>query len=433
MPSTTKIDAVKLEPFWWEAAPRPVLAPPAVPDRIDVAIVGSGYTGLSAALTLARGGASVAVFEAGALGQGASSRNGGGYGLGLKVKFSELTRRGGLETAKALYTEQAESGKYLVRLIRDEGIECHLVEQGRFTGAHAPAKYDAMARELELQQKHLDIDAEMVPRTDQSAFVGTARYHGGQWSRFGGHLHPALYHQGLLNSVLAAGVVVVPETRVTKIDRDPSGFTLAAGGHSVKAGNVVVATNGYSGPVTGWLRRRLIPIQSQMIATEPLDPTVVERLLPAQRMIGDTYNLKHYYRASPDGTRILFGGRAGGEEIDDPKLSGAHLHRRLIRLFPELAGVGLSHSWAGFLGFTFDFLPHMGVHSGVHYALGYCGSGVMLSTYFGHKLGLRILGAPDAASPFDDRRFTTRPFYTGTPWFLSAVMAYYAWRDSRYL
>ena len=433
MPTTTETNDVKLEPFWWEAAPRPVLAPPAVPDRVDVAVVGSGYTGLSAALTLARGGASVAVFEAGALGQGASSRNGGGYGLGLKVTFSELTRRVGLETAKALYTEQAEAGKYLVRLIQGEGIECHLVEQGRFTGAHAPAKYDAMARELELQQKHLDIDAEMVPKADQSSFVGTERYHGGQWSRFGGHLHPALYHQGLLNSVLAAGVVVVPETRVTKIDRDPTGFKLAGGGHSVKAGNVVVATNGYSGSVTGWLRRRLIPIQSQMIATEPLDPTVVERLLPAQRMIGDTYNLKHYYRASPDGTRILFGGRAGGEEIDDPKLSGAHLHRRLIRLFPELAGVGLSHSWAGFLGFTFDFLPHMGVHSGVHYALGYCGSGVMLSTYFGHKLGLRILGAPDAASPFDDRRFTTRPFYTGTPWFLSAVMAYYAWRDSRYL
>lgn len=433
MPITTETDNVKLEPFWWEAAPRPVLAPPSIPDRVDVAVVGSGYTGLSAALTLARGGASVAVFEAGAPGQGASSRNGGGFGLGLKVSFGELMGRVGLEPAKALYTEVAEARKFLVNLVREEEIACHLVEPGRFTGAHAPAKYDAMARDLELQHKHLDMDAEMVPKADQSLFVGTKRYFGGKWMRFGGHLHPALYHQGLLDRVLAAGAMVVPQTRVTKIGREPGGFTVIAGGRAVKAGNVVVATNGYSGPVNGWLRRRLIPIQSQIIVTEPLNPAVVERLLPARRMIGDTYNLNHYYRASPDGTRILFGGRAGGEEIDDPKRSGLHLHRRLIGLFPELAGVGLTHSWAGFLGFTFDFLPHMGVHDGVHYALGYCGSGVTLSTTFGHKLGLRILGAPDAASPFNDRRFTTWPFYTGTPWFLSAVMAYYAWRDSRYL
>jgi glycine/D-amino acid oxidase-like deaminating enzyme len=393
MPATATTDDVKLEPFWWEAAPRPTGAAPDVPERADVAIVGSGYTGLSAALTLARGGASVVVFEAGPIGQGASSRNGGGYGHGLMVPFSELTRRVGLEPAKAIFNELSVSEKHLIDFVRDEGIECHFVARGRFTGAYAPAKYDSMARELELQQKH----------------------------------------QGLLDRVLDAGVAVVPETRVTKIERAGGEFTLTAGNHTIKAGNVVIATNGYSGPVNGWLRRRLIPIQSQMIATEPLDPAVVARLLPEKRMVGDTYKLKHYYRASPDGTRILFGGRAGGEEINDPKRSGIHLHRRLTRLFPELAGVGLTHSWAGFVAFSFDYLPHMGVRDGIHYAMGYCGSGVMLSTYFGHKLGRRILGAPDAGSPFENRRFSTRPFYTGKPWFLSAVMAYYAWRDSRYL
>ena len=433
MPATATTDDVKLEPFWWEAAPRPTGAAPDVPERADVAIVGSGYTGLSAALTLARGGASVVVFEAGPIGQGASSRNGGGYGHGLMVPFSELTRRVGLEPAKAIFNELSVSEKHLIDFVRDEGIECHFVARGRFTGAYAPAKYDSMARELELQQKHLDVDAEMVPRANQSSFVGTELYHGGLWQRFGGHLHPALYHQGLLDRVLDAGVAVVPETRVTKIERAGGEFTLTAGNHTIKAGNVVIATNGYSGPVNGWLRRRLIPIQSQMIATEPLDPAVVARLLPEKRMVGDTYKLKHYYRASPDGTRILFGGRAGGEEINDPKRSGIHLHRRLTRLFPELAGVGLTHSWAGFVAFSFDYLPHMGVRDGIHYAMGYCGSGVMLSTDFGHKLGRRILGAPDAGSPFENRRFSTRPFYTGKPWFLSAVMAYYAWRDSRYL
>ncbi|MDP6788006.1 MAG: FAD-binding oxidoreductase [Rhodospirillales bacterium] len=433
MPTTVTTDEVKLEPFWWEAAPRPTGVPTEVPERVDVAVVGSGYTGLSAALTLARGGANVAVFEAGVPGEGASSRNGGGFGHGLKVPFSELTRRIGLEPAKALFNEHAASRKHLIDFIRDEGIECHFVNRGRFTGAHAPAKYDSMARELAFEQKHLDMDAEMAPRSDQSSFVDTELYHGGLWTRFGGHLHPALYHQGLLDRALAAGAVIVPQTRVARIERAGAEFTLAAGNHTVKADNVIIATNGYSGPVNGWLRRRLIPIQSQMIATEPLDPAVVARLLPEQRMIGDTYQLKHYYRASPDGTRILFGGRAGGEELNDPKRSGVHLHRRLTRLFPELAGVGLTHSWAGFVAFSFDYLPHFGVQGGIHYALGYCGSGVMLSTYFGHKLGQRILGAPGAGSPFENRRFSTRPFYTGKPWFLSAVMAYYAWRDSRYI
>lgn len=426
-------DDVKLQPIWWEEAPRPAPASEALPDRVDVAVVGSGYTGLSAALTLARGGANVAVLEAGVVGEGASSRNGGGIGLTLKAPFGTLVKTVGLETAKALYEETAASRRYLIQLIRDEGIDCHVIEAGRFTGAHAPAHFDTMARDLELQRQHLDMDAEMVPKADQPNFVGTEHYFGGKWLRFGGHLHPALYHQGLLERALKAGAQVVPETRVMRIERNGGDFTLSAGNRTLKAGNVVVATNGYSEPVSGWLRRRLIPIQSQMIATEPLDADVVERLLPKQRMIGDTCNLSHYYRPSPDGRRILFGGRAGGEEINDPKRSGVHLYRRLTSLFPELAGVRVTHSWAGFVAYTFDYLPHMGVRDGIHYAAGYCGSGVTLATYFGHKVGQRILGAAEAASPFDDRRFSTRPFYTGKPWFLSVVMAYYAWRDSRYL
>ena len=420
---------VKLEPYWWEAAPRPFVAPAVLPSNVDVAIVGSGYTGLNAALTLARGGRSVCVFESGRPGEGASSRNGGGFGFGLRLPFGRLIGRVGLARAKALYGGHTESRQYLVHLVASEGIDCRLVENGRFTGAHAPGHYEAMGRDLELQKTHLGTDGEMVPRAEQNRVIGTDHYHGGRLLDHGGYLHPALYHRGLLDLVSKAGALLAAHTAVDGIRREGGGFTLATRGGAVAARDVIVATNGYTGRFDRWLRRRLIPIQSQIIATEPLAGGLVERLLPDKRMIGDTCNLSHYYRPSPDGERILFGGRAGGTEIGDPRRSGAHLYRRMTALFPDLAGTRVTHSWAGFIAYTFDTLPHITRRDGIHYAAGYCGSGVTLATYFGHKLGLRILGAPEAATPFDELSFPTRPLYGGRPWFLPPVMLFLGLRD----
>ena len=422
-------DDVKLEPYWWEAAPRPRPVCATVPGRVDVAIVGAGYTGLSAGLAIARAGRSVVVFEAGDPGEGASSRNGGGFGPSIKIPFGRLAAKVGVEPTKAFFREALRAQDYLAEFIESEGIDCHFAKVGRFTGAHRPKDYDDMGRDLDLQRRHLGVEAEMVPKAEQHREVGTDHYYGGRLLHYGGSLHPALYHQGLLDRVVRAGVVVAWSTPVTGIRSEAGGFTVAAGGAAVSARDVVVATNGYTGPLSPWLRRRIIPIQSQIIVTEPMAPEVMDRLIPNRRMLGDTCRLHHYYRPTPDGTRLLFGGRAGAWEAD-PRGSGAHLYGRMTALFPDLKDVRITHSWTGFTGYTFDMMPHMGVHDGVHYAVGFCGSGTAMALYLGHKIGLRVLGSPEAANVFDNRHYPTRPLYRGNPWFLPPLLLYYGWRDS---
>ncbi|MGH6954311.1 MAG: NAD(P)/FAD-dependent oxidoreductase, partial [Alphaproteobacteria bacterium] len=200
----------------------------------------------------------------------------------------------------------------------------------------------------------------------------------------------------------------------------------------VVARDAIVATDGYAlgqGGVLGHLRRRIIPIRTYIAATEPVPDDVARQVLPGGRPVIDTHKVVFHIQPSPDGERILFGGRAGRDDGSLEATAG-RLHRHFARLFPALEGVRVSHCWDGFFGFSFDQLPHIGAHDGVHYALGYCGTGIPLGTYLGHKLALRVLGAAGAETAFDERRFPTIPLYTGEPWFLPALVRYYAFRDS---
>ena len=421
-------DDVRFEPYWWEKAPRLEAPRVTLPSEADVAIIGSGYAGLSAALPLLRGGRSALVLEAEQPGIGASSRNGGAIGATLRISFSRMIDMFGLEKAEAYYRGVRAARRHICELIEREGIECDLARVGRFTGAHVPGDYETLARDCDALEKHFSGDAVMVPRSEQHNYIGSAHYHGGRFFKGDGNLHPAKLHQGLLDRVVAAGATVAARTRVDGFARDGDRFVLHVGERRIRARELIVATNGYTGRMSGWLRRRLIPLQSQIIATEPLDAATIGRLIPGPRQIGDTCRLHHYYRTSPDGTRILFGGRAGATEVDDPGRSGRHLYRRLVALFPELAGIRITHSWAGFIAYTFDHLPHVAQVDGVHYVAGFCGSGVAMANYLGHKTGLRVLGSPDAATVFDSVH-PGRPLYTGKPWFLPPIVWYLDWRD----
>jgi glycine/D-amino acid oxidase-like deaminating enzyme len=269
----------------------------------------------------------------------------------------------------------------------------------------------------------------MVPRAEQHREIGSDFYHGGRMTPNDARLHPGLYHQGLLDRVTNAGAAIAANTPVTRIERDGDEFRVHTPCGAVTARDVVVGTNGYTGGAVPFLERRMIPVRSQMIATEPLPEALMARLMPQGRLINDTKRTRNYYRPSPDGKRILMGGRPTLR--DAPlEVSARHLRDFLVRVFPELAETRITHSWDGKLGFTFDQLPHIGVHDGIHYAGGYLGSGVAMATYLGHKMGLRVLGSPEARTPLDDRYFPTMPFYRGKPWFLATIAAYYRLRDS---
>jgi glycine/D-amino acid oxidase-like deaminating enzyme len=420
----------RFEPIWWEAAgPAPLDETP-LPAGVDVAVVGAGFTGLSAALALLRAGRSVLVLDAGVPGKGASTRNGGMIGSGHRVGLGGLTRRYGRQTALTLLKEGLAAQDFTMDLIERELIACHLVRCGRFRGAWRPADYEAMGRELDELRRAIGLKADMVTRKEQHREVASDAYSGGVVYHRHGGLHPGLFHWGLLARVQAAGGAVAGRTPVTAILREAGGLEVTTPRGRISARDVVVATNGYTGALTPALRRRLVPVPSYMVATEPLPAGTLERLIPGGRMIVESRSRHCYFRPSPNGRRLLFGGRAAVNVVDTRR-SARILHRLMTSVFPELAAVRSSHSWRGFVAFSRDYLPHLGRRDGVHFALAYNGSGVAMAPYLGYKVAQKVLGRSEGDSPFDATPFRAIPFYTGRPWFLPAVELAYRWRDRR--
>lgn len=424
------LENTKLAPYWWDQAPRPEIERPELPAEVDIAIVGSGYTGLNAALTALRGGKSVAVFDAEQAGHGASSRNGGGVGnYPYKLSYGATETIFGEADAKRLWAEGKASVDYLEALLEREQIQAYFVRSGRYLGAHKPGKMAAVRSDARVLQEKLDAEIDIVEVADQENHIGSTFYHGGRFNRRDGVIHPAHYHSGLLDRVRQAGGLIIDGTRVTGIRREAAGLTVETDRGAVKAGQAAIGANGYTDGALPTLVRRVIPVASQMIATEELPEDLVRRLAPKGNMIIDTKRTVHYYRPSHDGKRILMGGRPllKDSEAED---AAPHLRRFMVDVWPELKDVEITHAWGGKLGFTFDKLPHIGEVDGVHYACGYLGSGVAMSGYLGHKMGLRMLGDPAGETALDGRAFPTMPFYSGNPWFLSVVAAYYRVRDS---
>ena len=421
-------DEFQATPYWWDKTPRPTCTDTTLPGQTDVLIVGSGYTGLNAGLVTARSGLDTVIVDAESAGWGCSSRNGGQLSGEIKPGYAELSRRYGHDRACAIVLEARKGLDWIGEFIRTEAIDCDFKRSGRLHAAHRPRQFALQAHEFRHQTKGLELAGHLVEKADLRSEIDSPFYHGGLVIDSHASLDPARYHQGLYDRALASGCRIIGNCRVTKINRNKDGFEVVTEQGRIRASKVIIATSGYTGSATPWHRRRIIPIGSYMLATELLDTSLVRQLIPNDRVISDTRKLVVYFRASPDGRRILFGGRVSLKETD-PLRSAPPLRLEMLRIFPQLAQAKISRAWMGFVGYTFDKLPHLGEDNGLYYAMGYCGSGICLASYFGRRIGEQAAAHPGAAIAMNGLKFATRPLYQGNPWFLAPTIRYYQIKD----
>jgi glycine/D-amino acid oxidase-like deaminating enzyme len=406
----------------------PVQPSQPLPTSVDVLIVGAGYTGLSAARETATAGRSTLVLDAGELGAGCSSRNGGQVAYSIKPSFESLRRRFGADTAFRICREGFDAVSHL-RLLAATEIDCGWREDGCFVGAHTARHFAIMAREAERQSPGLEQQINVISRSEQHAEIDSDFYHGGCVYSDDASVDPARMFRALLDRALRSGATVVDRCPVSAINSDRDGFEALTPRGTVRARQVLLATNGYSGPLSPWHRRRVIPIGSYQIATVPLGSALVRSLIPRGRNIVDSRRVVVYFRPSTDGERIIFGGRAALAE-QDPLACVPRLRRMMVDILPRLKSVELSHAWVGWVAYTFDTLPHLGRHEGVYYCMGYCGQGVSLAPYLGMRIGQQMLGLSEGRTALDGLPFPSRPYYFSKPWFLAPSVFVYRTLDA---
>jgi glycine/D-amino acid oxidase-like deaminating enzyme len=420
--------------YWWEAAPPRTTAsvPLPLPQHVDVAIVGSGFTGLSAALTLLRAGRSVAVLERDAPGCGASTRNGGQVGSGnQKFRVKRLIELRGRRKAEALLREGVSMLDYIEHLIGSEGIECHFSRCGRFRGAIRPEHYEAMARDMEDLRAVAGVESFMVPRPEQHTEIGSDLFHGGSVLPNDASLHHGLYHSGLIARIESAGGHVLGWAGVDAISSTPGGFLVKTVRGELSARDVIIATNGYTDGLVPELGRRIVPIGSALIATGEIPEDIFARLMPKNRVYGNTNRVFSYFRAAPAERRIVWGGRVGRLAQNRSPRAFRHLARDLLRAFPDVRDVPITHAWDGMIGYTYDEMPHLGrTSAGMHYAIGYCGTGVSRATYFGHKIALQVIGDASGRTAFDELDFPSYPAHPIAKQAVPMVETWYRVRDT---
>lgn len=415
--------------YWLETAPRPDLGPAAeLPKRTDVAVIGGGYTGVSAARNLARAGIDVTVVERATLGAGASTRNGGFVLPGYKRSTRALVKQLGIIAARDLHEASLAAVRFVTEFVAKEAPDCDYQQSGHLILAAKPAHYGALAREHEVLAKAFHYKTELIPRDrlHKEELIATA-YHGALLDPQGGGINPAKLFWALAASARRAGARFVEQVEVHRVRRASGVFMLHTSAGDLMARDVIVATNGYSGAAVPAFRRRIVPVGSYVIATAPLGPSVSRQLLPRNRVVSDTRNLLSYFRVAAD-TRMVFGGRVSFGTVRG--YDGAKkLNDAMCALFPRLLGTDIDYHWSGLVGMTWDQLPHAGVRDGMHYAMGYNGHGVALATYLGARIGQSLAGGDDLR-PFAARQFRAIPMYLGRPWFLPLVGTYYRLKDA---
>jgi glycine/D-amino acid oxidase-like deaminating enzyme len=422
---------MKFTSYWLDTAP-------ATPDRsrtevsgeVDVAVVGGGLTGTSAALHLARKGARVAVLEKETVGWGASGRNGGMATPGLSLGLRDAIKRYGFPTARDLYNSYYDAIDSIEKLVAEESIDCDFARNGKLNLAAKPAHYESMKRTYEVLTERMGVDTTLVPRSELGAEIGSKAYHGAIVDPLGAGLHVGKFVRGLGESAVRAGAEIHEKAGVEAVHRlGGTRHELVTSRGRIRADKVLVATSGYTTRPFRWQQVRIAPVGSFIIVTEPLGKEVCDQLMPTRRMASDSKNLLYYFRITPD-HRLLFGGRArfakAGPRSDQK--SGRILREAMVSVFPQLANAGVDYCWGGLVDMSMDRLVHAGEQDGLFYSVGYSGHGVQMATHMGKQMADYMDGVLEA-NPWRDVPFKRIPGHFGPPWFLPFAGAYYKFQD----
>src|SRR5882762_1479055 len=402
-----------------------------LPDSVDVAVVGAGFCGLSAARTLAKRGVNVAVLEAETFGWGASSRNGGMALTGMKLPVPTLIKRYGREAVRKMYAASLDSIDCVEQIVREENIDCNFSRCGHLEVACKQAHFDGYEESAALIKREFNHEFRIIPKNELRGEIGSDIYFGGMVDETSAGLNPARYVAGLAHAAQRAGACLYDHTRVTSVELEGNNnagkFRVHTSKGAITAREVILASGAYTTDATPVLRRKIIPIGSYSIATEVLPGDLARELSPGNRMIYDSKHFLYYYRLTPD-NRMLFGGRAAffPETENTVRQSAEILRRGMTGVYPQLRDAKIEYVWGGTLDFAMDVMPHSGKIDGMYFAAGFAGHGVAAATWLGMKLAGLICGDPNDI-PFDGIPFRGAPLGLrgGNTWALPLAGAWY--------
>lgn len=386
--------------YWTENTPQPSgLTVSNLPPKADVAIIGSGYTGLNAAIELKKSGADVVVLDQGTIGWGGSSRNGGLFSPDLAPGMLTIEKRYGTELAKYFWQWTLDACDYVERIVSNEGMPCDFDRSGQVYLAYRPNHLSEAKTYTEyLAEKFGHTGQRVLDAVDVLGEIGSKSYYGGILEELGGGADPAKYTFGLASLAERTGVRLVENAKATKIRPQVTGFRIESTKGEIESAEVLLATSGYTSHLIPRIRFGVFPIATCIVLTEPLSPDIQKEISPNGRVFYDSKRLLNYFRLTADG-RLLFGGRKSTSEDANLDHSSKRIHRRMLEVFPQLKGIRMTHTWSGYVGYTFDKMPHIGRDNGIHYAYGYCGHGLAAASYLGVEVA-KIISGKQEASPF---------------------------------
>jgi glycine/D-amino acid oxidase-like deaminating enzyme len=418
--------------YWLETVREPAQGmSSALPESVDVVVVGSGFCGLAAARVLAKRGVNVAVLEAETLGWGASCRNGGMVLTGMKLGVPTLIARYGREAVQRMYAASLESIDVVEQIVKEENIDCAFSRCGHLEVAWKASHFAAFSEAAERVRREFGHQLRIVPKNELRREIGSDIYFGALVDESSAGVNPAQYVHGLAKAARRAGACVYEHTRVLDVKPEVANgsrrFRVTTSRGTLVAREVLLASGAYTTSATPSLRKKVIPIGSYIIATEVLPAELARELSPRNRMIHDTKHFLYYYRLTPD-NRMLFGGRAAffPESVNTVRESAELLKQGMNHVYPQLRDTKVEFVWGGTLDFTFDVMPHAGKIDGMHFAVGYAGHGVAAATWMGTKLAAVICGDADD-NPFAKIAFPGAPIglRSGNTWALPLAGMYY--------